>query len=384
MNMVASVIVQAEAQGPVLLPVPAQRAACWRDLAEAACEPNPFFHPAILLPALDHLDPRRRVKVLEATDTEGRLIGLLPVVVRSRHGRYPVANVANWVHGQCFFGAPLLRRGHEVEAWAALLVRLDAARWANGFLHLEALAFDGPAAAALRQACAAQGRSLKLISTHQRAMLRSDLSADDYWQTHVRQKKRKELRRLASRLAELGSVTHRRFAEGGDVEQWARDFLTLEGSGWKGAEGTALASGEATRAYFTEMMVNAAAADMLAMLRIDLDDAPIAMLVNFQLGEGAYSYKIAFDERFSRFSPGVLVEIDNLRAMLSDPALAWMDSCAAPGHPMIDGLWAERRTIGQFRVALRGGGTRELRRRAVFAATGAAEHMVRAFRERGR
>src|SRR3546814_7316636 len=65
----------------------------------------------------------------------------------------------------------------------------------------------------------------------------------------------------------------------------------------------------------------------LHFLRMDLDGRAIAMLVNFRHGEGAFSFKIAFDEALGRFSPGVLIEIANLQAVLGDPAIGWMDSC---------------------------------------------------------
>src|SRR3546814_17447957 len=59
----------------------------------------------------------------------------------------------------------------------------------------------------------------------------------------------------------------------------------------------------------------------LHFLRMDLDGRAIAMLVNFRHGEGAFSFKIAFDEALGRFSPGVLIEIANLQAVLGDPAI---------------------------------------------------------------
>ena len=71
-----------------------------------------------------------------------------------------------------------------------------------------------------------------------------------------------------------------------------------------------------------------------------------------------------------------------LAQALADPDLDWMDSCAAPDHPMIDGIWAERRRIGQFRVALKGHGARAIRRRIAYAATGLAEDVVRALKRK--
>ena len=348
----------------------------WEDLAAVAAEPNPFFLPALLGPAFDHLDRHREVALIRA-EADGLLIGLFPVIVRRRHGRYPIRNIATWMHCQCFFGAPLIRATYEKTAWATLLDQIDRISPDADFLHLEGLALEGPVADALRASCAAGRRKCKLISAHERAMLQSDLTADAYLSKHVRAKKRKEMRRLQNRLEELGTVVRRRLSATDDVEQWALDFLALESAGWKGEEGTALGNNNHTRAYFLEALANSHASGMLDMLRIDLDDAPVAMLVNFRSGAGAFSYKIAFDERFSRFSPGVLIEMDNLHAVLSDPSLGWMDSCAAPNHPMIDGIWAGRRTIGQFRVELKGRGLAGVRRKALFAATGAAEHVLK-------
>lgn len=358
------------------------RAAEWRGLAENSAEPNPFYHPAILVPALRHLEDGARARIVEARDETGRLIGLMPVMVKAKHARYCVKNSANWVHGQCFFGTPLLRTGHEAQAWTIILRQLDEAGWAGNFLHLDGLDDAGPVTAALERVCAEEARGCKRISAHERALLRSDLDADAYWQAHVRGKKRKEIRRLINRLEETGEVAHSRLTGGGDVHQWAEDFLALEASGWKGVEGTALASTRETRAFFRESIVGAARDGLLDMLRIDMDGTAIAMLVNFRLGKGAFSYKIAFDERFARFSPGILIEMDALRAALSDPTLEWADSCAAPNHPMIDGIWAERRTIAQFRVQLKGRGLAGLKRRATFVGIGFLENIIRALKER--
>lgn len=354
----------------------------WHLLAAHAAEPNPFYHPAILVPALRHLEGGADVRIIEARNKDGALTGLMPVVPKAHHARYRVQNSTNWMHGQCFFGAPLMQAGAEAQAWSEILAALDAAGWAGHFLHFDGLDADGPVAAALERLCTAQGRGCKRIASHERAMLRSTLDADAYWETHVRAKKRKEIRRLINRLEELGHVTHLRLANEDDASQWAEDFIALEGAGWKGAEGTALGNARETRAFFRDAIANAAQDGLLDMLRIDVDAAPIAMLVNFRLGRGAFSYKIAFDERFARFSPGILIEIDNMRAALSDPGLDWSDSCAAPNHPMIDGIWAERRRIVQYRVALKGRGLRRVARRVAFAGIGIVEDSISAMKGR--
>ncbi|MEJ7927682.1 GNAT family N-acetyltransferase [Sphingobium sp. AN641] len=348
----------------------------WADLAADAAEANAFYAPDMLCAALDHLARPGAVRIVEAFAGE-LLIGLLPVEISPGYGRLPLACATNWMHRHCFFGAPILRRGHEAAAWREFFAQLDDAPWAPHFLHLTGLDAAGANAAALEAICSVQGRSRREIHRYDRALLRSDLDAGAYWDAHVRAKKRKEIRRLQKRLEELGRIEERRLTEIGDVSHWCGDFLALERSGWKGREGSALACSPADAAFFRAASAAAFGEGRLHFLRIDLDGRAIAMLVNFLHGDGGFSFKIAFDEDMGRFSPGVLIELANLGSVQGDPAIAWMDSCAAPDHPMIDSLWAERRSMAQYRVALQGTGAVRLRRAVAFALADGCEWLVR-------
>ncbi|MGE4322809.1 MAG: GNAT family N-acetyltransferase [Sphingobium sp.] len=358
-----------------------RRRARWAALARDAAEQNAFYAPALLGAALDHLSPDGAVRLIEV-EADGALIGLLPVTLSHRYGRLPLACVVNWMHDHCFFGAPLIAAGHEVAAWRGFLDQLDAAPWACGFLHLRGLDAAGASATAIEALCVEQRRGREEIQRYDRAMLRSELTADAYWETHVRSKKRKELRRLQKRLAELGSVESRLLSQGAELAAWCSEFLALEAAGWKGREGTALSCKPADTAFFLAACAAAFDAGQLHFLRLDLDGRAIAMLCNFRLGDGAFSFKIAFDETMGRFSPGVLIEIANLHAVQADPHIGWMDSCAAADHPMIDSLWAERRTIVQYRIALRGRGAARLRRSAAYALASGVERIASMRKER--
>jgi hypothetical protein len=115
----------------------------------------------------------------------------------------------------------------------------------------------------------------------------------------------------------------------------------------------------------------------LQLLALELDGQPIAMLVNFLAAPGSFSFKTAFDEAYARFSPGVLLQIDNL-AILEQPGIEWMDSCAAEQHPMIESLWAERRSLIRVTIPLRGA-----QRRLAFSTARTLERLSAA-RRRGR
>jgi CelD/BcsL family acetyltransferase involved in cellulose biosynthesis len=198
-------------------------------------------------------------------------------------------------------------------------------------------------------------------------MLRSDLAPNAYLERAVRSKKRKELRRQHARLAEQGALKVERRDDERGLATWIDHFLALEASGWKGRAGSALAARDSTAGLFRDALRGAAQRGRLERLSLTLDGRPIAMLASFVAPPGAFAYKTAFDERYARFSPGVLLQLDNL-ALLGRSEIAWCDSCAAPDHPMIDGLWTERRAIGRYSVAIGGAA-----RRAAFARIVAAE-----------
>ncbi len=320
-------------------------AAAWDRLADEASEPNPFAERWCLQSALHLLDPERRARlVMVQGSVEGPLIGVMPLAAASHYGRLPLRHVAGWAHPNHFLGSPLVRAGFDNLFWSILLGWCDAAPWAHTLIHVPRLTEDGPLHRALIDAAQSRGGAAVVVHREERALLESTLSPTAYWEAAVRAKKRKELRRQANRLAEQGAVELRRWQAGEAIEPWIDAFLTLEARGWKGQAGSALASHGDTEAWFRAVLAGAAAAGKLDMRALDLGGRPLAMLINFLSPPGGFSFKTAFDEDYARFSPGVLLQQANLD-LLDDRRIAWVDSCAAPDHPMIDSVWRERRRL---------------------------------------
>ncbi|HEX4737438.1 MAG TPA: GNAT family N-acetyltransferase [Allosphingosinicella sp.] len=339
----------------------------WDRLAPEASEPNVFAERWFVGAGIRHLLPDGPAWMIGVWRGGSDLVGLLPVRIERRYGRTPVAHVQNWMHHQSFLGTPLIRAGKEAAFWAEVLEALDAAPWARGFFHMTELVEDGPVHRGLVEAAAALGRPCPVVHRSRRAFLQSGLPPKAYYEQAVRKKKRKELRRLSARLRELGTVAASRPASAEEAARCCDEFLALEAAGWKGRAGSALASDPAKEAFFRDVIAGAQAAGRLEFLRFALDDRPIAILVNFFAPPGGFTFKIAFDEEFARFSPGVLIQIENLR-VLERPDVAWMDSCAVENHPMIDSLWTERRSIVRVTLPLAG-----RRRSALFAVARALE-----------
>lgn len=333
----------------------------WIKLAHNAVEPNIFYEYWALQPAIaefcSNLDMRLFLFWAGQPNCSD-LIGLLPIAPTKQFGRWPVPHIQNWMHHNCFLGTPLVRTGFERQFWQALFRKLDTCDW-PGFLHINGMTIGGPLDQAMRAVCDTQGRRCDLVHSEARALLESDLGADDYYAATVRGKKRKELRRQAKRLSELGQVTFGHWQDATGLEPWITEFLALERRGWKGKNGSALDCNPATQSFFSKMLKGAADEGRLERHDIRLDDMPLAMLINLHSGSASFSFKTAFDEEYARFSPGVLLQLENLK-ILDNPGNVWMDSCAAEDHPMIDSLWSERRHIGRFSVELSGVGRKAL------------------------
>jgi len=131
------------------------------------------------------------------------------------------------------------------------------------------------------------------------------------------------------------------------------DFLALEAGGWKGRAGTATADRDDLHRFLRTAVGGLAAEGKVLVNRILVDGRAIAAGIVLRSGRGAWFWKIAYDESFARFSPGVMLTVALSNELLEDAAIERADSCATENHPMIDRLWCERLALCDRLVALR-------------------------------
>lgn len=326
-------------------------AAPWRSLAGDLVEENPFYEPWTLLPALEHYgDDQVRLACVWDGPARTALLGLAPVAAQRGYARLAIDYWTVWTHPHCYFAAPLIRRSHERRVAEALLTLLCDGAGGRRFFQLRRIDPDGAIVRAFHDV-AADARHCYVADSHARAALLAGPAPAAYLESALRKKKRKELSRLRRRLEERGAVRFFRLDDAAQLSAWTEAFLALEDKGWKGAGGTSLKSSPADAAWFRDSLAGAFAAGKLEFLRLDCGGRPIAMLANFVVGGAGYSLKIAHDPEFARYSPGVMIEIEATRRLLADPAFTFMDSCAAPDHPMINSLWKGRRRIASVNVS---------------------------------
>jgi CelD/BcsL family acetyltransferase involved in cellulose biosynthesis len=323
--------------------------AAWSELADAALEPNVFYEPWMMLPAIDSFarGTNLRYVLVYADQPAGPplLCGLFPIERVARYNGMPFRHVRLWQHKHCFLGTPLVRASHARESLVAFLDWLETDPRGAPAVKWGLIGADGPFFHALTGALQESARRSFVPYRFERAVMRPRTGGDAFLVEALSHKGAKELRRLERRLAEAGPVEYDELAHPGEAERWIADFLELEARGWKGRGESALGSTEAGRLFFTRTARAAARRGRLMMLGLRLAGRWIALKCNFMSGEGSFAFKIAYDEDYAKFSPGTLLELENIRRFHSRPELRWMDSCAQPDHFMINRLWLDRRAL---------------------------------------
>ncbi len=324
------------------------------ELVAHASEPNIFFESWFLRAALSHLrQSDQEILVTLVCAPEGTPLALIPLHVASRSLRSPFRRTSVWQHRHCFLGTPLLRATREVEAFTLFLAWLRSYTPRASLFTLPCMSADGPVYQAI--VAALRNERLAWVETvrYQRAFQAGGLSTDEHF-SRLSKRMRKELKRKERRMEESGPTELLSLSPSSDLEAWAETFLRMEASGWKGRAQSALQTNPMDLAFFREILAQALPRGKLAMTLLQLNQQPTAGMVSFLSGDGAFAFKIAYDEQFAHFSPGALATLYSLQALLLNNRVRWIDSSAAPNHPLLDKLYLDRRTIVTLEIGLHG------------------------------
>jgi hypothetical protein len=260
----------------------------------------------------------------------------LSLAARRRRGRYE-----SWETALSPSGVPQIDFAHAERATQALLDQLDLP------LLLKQVPRDSKAFKLLQ----AQGKQFEILTSWERAGLNIDGTFEQWMMTNFDQKRRKEFKRLRARLGEQVELTTQRLGPNDDLSAFVDDFLRLEAASWKGEKGTALANDLPMTLTLRQSLAASRASGKLRFWRMMAGDQAIASLFAFVEKGRATLGKIAHDEAFSKFSPGVLIVLDATADFFADPAVQMADANAIPGHPMIDRIWRDRLPMANLMVA---------------------------------
>ncbi|OHV69630.1 GNAT family N-acetyltransferase [Mesorhizobium sp. LCM 4577] len=324
-------------------------------LSARAIEPNVFFNPRFLAPAMPRLEDRevRLAVIRDGDEYRNRLRLLVPFSVERPAIPLGVPVMRTWSSPFGPLGTPLVDRDDPIgviEDFFSMLSRPHL-KLPKVFV-LPDMRLDGPVASLLTSFADSRGLTMVTTGKVERPVLESSADGEEYLKASLRAHHYREFRRLKRRLADQGKLEHVVARGPDEIRHAIESFLTLEAAGWKGRERTAMAIDRYRAAFAREAVHRLAEQDMCRIHLLTLDGRTIACLIVFVEAGVAYTWKTAYDEALSAYSPGTLLMIEVTTQHLDDPNIVMTDSCAVPDHPVMSRLWAERKPMGTLVVGL--------------------------------
>jgi CelD/BcsL family acetyltransferase involved in cellulose biosynthesis len=308
----------------------------WSDLVQRAA-PNPFMNPAALKAA--EATDFAIVRVLLAWDVgaESRqLVGAWAVQWRRVGGVLP-AILEALPHDYAFQSTPVIDPQFIDQVMPAFLQAIEQDPGLPNAVTLWSLDAESPAYAALNAAVREQGGDVVEVKRFDRPVVSRDFGVKRSGST------RKKLRQDWNRLSALGQVAVVNDRTPAGVAAAFETFLALEARSWKGVQGTAVACDPIDAAFTRRMMQELATQDDASVAVLQVDGRAIAAQVLMYCGSTAYTWKIAYDAEFGRFSPGALL-VDRITEELFAAGFQALDSCSAE-NTFMSQLWSGRRTM---------------------------------------
>jgi CelD/BcsL family acetyltransferase involved in cellulose biosynthesis len=315
----------------------------WAELSDRAVEPNAFYRPEFLLANVIERNVRAELLVVMEGD---RWIACLPIRSLPASAKFPLPYLAALVDDYTFSGTPLLDR-EALDVAADGLVSLIRAERRAAAVLLPIFESNGPASRAIDAAAERRGAEAVRVGGMVRAGWRRSTERHFPGPAFNRSDQKELRRRQRLLVAELGGDI--RVVDRSSDPTAIEAFLAMEHSGWKAERGNPLARIPGDAAFFRRMCAGMSAAGCLEIVSLEVSGRTLAMEVHLIEDRAFWSFRIAHDPAYRRFSPGTQLKYRVIDG-LEDRALDLADSCAVPDNAHMNRLWPDRRVMDTLLV----------------------------------
>ncbi|MCP4567881.1 MAG: GNAT family N-acetyltransferase [FCB group bacterium] len=115
---------------------------------------------------------------------------------------------------------------------------------------------------------------------------------------------RRNIQKATRQLMARGNIRLEHHHGKSITDQDLETFIQIEGSGWKGRTGSAIARKSSKSAYYAELIKHLQDLNWLHWYFLLLDDRPIAGLLAIRMENTLVFEKMGYEEAFAAFSPG--------------------------------------------------------------------------------
>ncbi len=281
----------------------------WDRVAQAGGADQPFFRHGFLKNYLDTFEPRAALRVFAARHG-GRLVAALPLIEeRAQVLGLSISRLRAPANVHSCRADAVCEAGRS-DALRAIWSHL-ARRGGFDLLEIRDVAPEGHARLLLELAQVSENPSA-VVETWRTPYIR----LDGGWEAFERSlsgKLRANLRRRRRKLEAEGRVEIQRACDDHDLDRLLDEGFSLEASGWKGRQGTAIACDPAARAFYLGLAREAASQGELVLYFLRLDGRPVAFQFGLVRGDTYFVPKLAYDEGHADCSPGQLLMEEVLR-----------------------------------------------------------------------
>jgi CelD/BcsL family acetyltransferase involved in cellulose biosynthesis len=309
----------------------------WDDLARRASS-NVFMNPAALKAACDTGFAKILMMLAWEQGAEPRqLVGAWALQLRKAAPLLPAVLEA-LPYNYAFLSSPVVDPAFADEVIPAFFAAIENSAELPNVVSLKSFDAESPSHASMLKAFSLRGIEPLMLSETARPFVTREFGIKRSGST------RKKLRQDWNRLSSLGTVEVVNSRNPADVEQAFETFLAMEKASWKGEQGTALLSDSHDAAFVRRLLHDLAARRDASVALLRVDGEAIAAQVLMYCGSTAYTWKTAFDAKFSKYSPGALLVDRITEELFAGPDIQAINSCAAEDSFMGQ-LWAGRRDM---------------------------------------
>src|SRR5579871_6549594 len=221
------------------------------DLCSSVAEPNVFYEPWMLIPAVEAFGQGKTFTFIlvytESSRPGGRpvLSAFFPFERRRRYARMPANLLLLWEYRHCGVCTPLIRQGHEKACLDMLLSWANSNAQGADIIEWFQVSTDGPIFQAL-QTCIKERTLRHQLATRERPLMLPRESSEVFLNEALSSNRKRGLRRWERHLAEIGPVSYCELQDDG-IDAWIDVFFEMEASGWKGRKGVAAIQDEHTQ-----------------------------------------------------------------------------------------------------------------------------------------
>jgi len=285
----------------------------WRQLCDEGPIDQPFYRPEWLTAYLKFFEPETGLIIVSAR-LQGRLTAVLPFVKEKIFVKgFPVARVLAGAHSRIPDRFDLARSAgkvgdNSVKAIWNFLGRLEG--W--DIIQLPCVPEGGAAEQLVESA-----RSSGFMTVSEEALMSPFISLRacertlDPFSLIAAGKRRSELRRQRKKLEQTAGLRFVRIdrPQLKDIER----YYELELAGWKGRNGTSVASKQHVRRFYDEITRKAMESSYLVLSFLKQGDQTVSAQLDFRYRNRLFCFECAYSDAYAPYSPGYLLFSDILR-----------------------------------------------------------------------